>query len=88
MLVLREHEVNAVLDMDAALEAVRRAQLAACAGHGEVLAKSRVRRLSRVMVRTDITVFCSHGIGTWDVALAATAVKRAQAAGLGVWVPV
>lgn len=37
--------------------------------------------------RTDITVFCSHGIGTWDVALAATAVERARAAGLGVRVP-
>ena len=37
--------------------------------------------------RTDITVFCSHGIGTWDIALAATAVERALAAGLGVRVP-
>jgi alanine dehydrogenase len=43
MLVLREHEVDAVLDMDAALAAVRQAQLAAHAGHGEVLAKSRAR---------------------------------------------
>jgi alanine dehydrogenase len=37
--------------------------------------------------RDDITVFCSHGIGIWDVALAATAVDRAEAAGLGVRVP-
>lgn len=43
MLVLREHEVSAVLDMDAALDAVRRDQFAAYAGHGEVLAKSRAR---------------------------------------------
>jgi alanine dehydrogenase len=38
--------------------------------------------------RDDITVFCSHGIGIWDVALASTAVDRAEAAGLGVRVPV
>lgn len=43
MLVLREHEVSAVLDIDAALEAVRRAQFAVYAGHGEVLAKGRAR---------------------------------------------
>lgn len=41
MLVVREHEVSAVLDMEAALEAVRRAQLTAYAGHGEVVAKGR-----------------------------------------------
>jgi ornithine cyclodeaminase/alanine dehydrogenase len=43
MLVLREHEVAAVLDMDAALAAVRRAQLATDTGHGQVLAKGRAR---------------------------------------------
>jgi alanine dehydrogenase len=43
MLILREHEVDAVLDMDAALAAVRRAQLATYAGRGQVLAKSRAR---------------------------------------------
>lgn len=37
--------------------------------------------------RDDINVFCSHGIGIWDVALAATAVDRAEAAGLGMRVP-
>jgi len=30
-----------------------------------------------------ITVFCSHGVGSWDLELARTALERAEAAGAG-----
>ena len=30
-----------------------------------------------------ITVFCSHGVGSWDLELARTALERAEVAGAG-----
>lgn len=35
----------------------------------------------------DVTLFCSHGVGSWDVALAATAYQRASTLGRGVRLP-
>jgi ornithine cyclodeaminase/alanine dehydrogenase-like protein (mu-crystallin family) len=38
----------------------------------------------RLDLARDITVFCSHGVGTWDIALGVAALDRAESSGLGV----
>ncbi len=58
------------------------------------LAWDDVRHLGAALDSTDarpearpdsggITVFCSHGVGSWDLELARTALERAEAAGAG-----
>ena len=53
---------------------------------GAALDGPAARPDSGAEVRPDsgaITVFCSHGVGSWDLELARTALERAEAAGAG-----
>jgi ornithine cyclodeaminase/alanine dehydrogenase len=50
---------------------------------GEVLTGKRAGRTGD----DDITLFCSHGVGSWDLALAATVYRRARAEGRGITLP-
>jgi ornithine cyclodeaminase/alanine dehydrogenase-like protein (mu-crystallin family) len=52
---------------------------------GWALEPANVR--DRLNLAEDITVFCSHGVGTWDIALGVAALDRAGSAGVGVPLP-